>query len=533
MSARFVMRASAFYALMLKEMHSPAGCASLQGREGVLADLNTHFKDHPEYLPVVEWERACLEEGDIPYLSFRAGESGLYGDPREEKLLDSYFKMTALDRCLLCIDRSSPEEKRFELDYIRRRFRQGPDVLPEAVGKSSAESLKKEPDEIPAPAPAEEARKQALKILDGIWELAMQLTDGDLILLSADKHLVPEYHMNFMRGLPGMSLFFDRIRTAFPAEAYGGTARKASCLLEATKKDLLRSVSTYQMTPPALRYILHPGIRKGAAGLFLSPCLEDRMLREILTALNLLDRSYDAENPGLASGIGGLLLGCTAAYDRTRDPELKETLMALMKRLTALLRDKLNDPEPCSGLNHGMSGVGLALVQAHRLTGNDDCLEMAEKAFLLENAQYRGVLGGWPDYGRSRKPVILGEHLEAGAPGIALAAVMCEQKVSAAKQLADRALTCTLRLPFRETDDLATGNAGIALTLTAAACRRGNPELLRAAGVRLAEMAARAERDGGYRSLPCRLRNAPDPAFWYGSAGIGFAMLVYAETLAE
>ncbi len=44
-------------------------------------------------------------------------------------------------------------------------------------------------------------------------------------------------------------------------------------------------------------------------------------------------------------------------------------------------------------------------------------------------------------------------------------------------------------------------------------------------------MAARAERDGGYRSLPCRLRNAPDPAFWYGSAGIGFAMLVCAETL--
>ena len=532
MSARFVMRASAYYALTLKEMHSPAGCASLQDRERILADLNTHFKDHPEYLPVVEWERACLEEGDIPYLSFRAGQSALYGDPREERLLEGYFKMTALERCLLCIEQSGPEEKRFELDYIRRRFLQGPDVLPEAGKTASGGAINQEQNKNQAPLPVEDARAQALKIMDGIWEMAMRLADGDLILLSANRHLVPEYQMNFERGLPGMSLFFDRIRSAFPAEAYGETVRKATCLLDETRKDLLRSVRTYQGMPAALRNILHPGLCRGASGLFLSPCLDDRMLDDILTALNLLNRDFEAEKPGLADGIGGLLLGCTVAYDRTRDPAVKETLTALMERLTAMLGDRLNHPKPFSGLNHGMSGVGLALTRARRLTGNSACLEMAEKAFLLENDQYRDALGGWPDYSRSEKPVILGEHLEAGAPGIALAAVLCEHEIPAAKQLADRALACTLRISFRETDDLATGNAGIALTLTEAARRRGDPELLRAAGIRLAEMAARAACDGGYRSLPCRLRNAPDPAFSYGYAGIGYTMLYYAETSA-
>lgn len=38
-----------------------------------------------------------------------------------------------------------------------------------------------------------------------------------------------------------------------------------------------------------------------------------------------------------------------------------------------------------------------------------------------------------------------------------------------------------------------------------------------------------AKQDGGYRSVPLRLRNIPDPSFWRGIAGIGYAMLKYAE----
>ena len=535
MSARFVMRASAYYAVMLKEMHSPEGCASAENRAKVLDDLKNHFKDHPEYLPMTEWERACLEEGDIPYFSFRAGKSALYGDPQGDRLMDGYFGMTALDRCILGLEHSGPREKQFELDYIRRRFRQGPDVLPEEDRKAPGEASRKKPDGNPLPVPAEEAKAQALKILEDLWDLTLELTDGDRILLSANRHLVPEYHVDFERGLPGMSLFFDRIRFACSGETRGDAARKAACLLEETGKDLLRTIRTYQTMTAAFRSILHPGICKGPGGLFFSPCLNDGMLEEILSVLNLTGRAFEEEKPGLADGIGGLMLACTVAYTRMRNPDVKKTLASLVDRLTAMLQRHLNNPKPSSGLSQGMAGVGLALVQARRLrlTGNSACAEMTEKAFRLELDQYRDVLGGWPDYGRSSQPVVLGEHLESGAPGIALAAVLCEQDVPAAKTVADKALECTLRLPFQETDDLATGNVGIALALTVAARRRGDPELLRAAGIRLSEMAVRAERDGGYRSLPCRLRNAPDPAFWYGIAGVGYAMLVYAEVSAE
>ena len=103
-------------------------------------------------------------------------------------------------------------------------------------------------------------------------------------------------------------------------------------------------------------------------------------------------------------------------------------------------------------------------------------------------------------------------------------------QVRAAEKIADKALSCTLALPLRETDDLAAGNAGIALALTVATGIRRDPVLLKAAGERLAFLAARAEREGGYRLLPPRYRNIPDPSFWRGSAGIGYAMLVYADT---
>ena len=178
-----------------------------------------------------------------------------------------------------------------------------------------------------------------------------------------------------------------------------------------------------------------------------------------------------------------------------------------------------------------MAGTALSLTRSFRFTGNTDCLEAAEKAFRYESAQYRTLLGGWPNYEKSSLPVIRGEGLEAGAPGIALAAILCEETVPAAAELADRALACTLSLPFSETDDLACGNAGLALALIEAALRRKDAALLRAAGVRLAQSAKRAERDGGYRSLPLRLRNVPDPAFWRGLAGVACAMLAYADAL--
>ena len=521
MSARFVLRASAYYALTLHELHSPAGCASAEARENILADLNRHFEKEPSYLPVVRWERACLEEGDIPYFSFRAGQSGLYGDPRGDILLQGFFQMPAVERCLLTLEHSGPEEKRFELDYLRRRFLQGPDS---AKGPGGGQP-ERPPEEKPDPLSPQDARAEAVKILREMDALALRLTDGERILLSADKHLVPSHHPNFERGLPGMSLFFDLVRKC---PGLNGT-ETASRLLRDTEEDLLRSRRTYRQMTEAFRGILHPGLRKGVGGLLLSPCMDRDGVADVLDSLMLMTRSFEEEDASLYAGIGGLLAGCLAAAARIGDGDEKEMLSHLIRRLSRLLISRVESAGQVSGLGRGMAGTGLALVQAWQHTGDRALLEAAEKAFSLESGQYRELLRGWPDYGKSPLPVIVGESLEAGAPGIALAAVLCEQAVPAAGELADRALSCTLALPFQETDDLALGNAGIALALTEAASRRSDPGLLKAAGERLAQSAQRAKQDGGYRSVPLRLRNIPDPSFWRGIAGIGYAMLKYAE----
>ena len=519
MSARFVLRASAYYALTLRELHAPAGCASVEGREKILADLDKHFEKAPEYLPVVQWERACLEEGDIPYFSFRAGHGGLYGDPRGEILIDDFFRIAATKQCLLTLEHSGPEEKRFELDYLRRRLEQGPDYSFAPPGAP--------PETEPLPLSADEARAEARGILADMEKMALKLTDGSRILLSADQHLVPSHHPTFERGLPGMSVLFDRaLKTASL-----GCEAQALRLLADTREDLLRSRRTYRQMSDKFRSVLHPGLRKGVGGLLLSPCMDGEGIEDVIESLKLSSRSFEEENAGLYAGIGGLLYGCVSAAERIGYADAPKPLLRLIERLTPLVIARVDEPGPVSGLGKGMAGTALALTRSFRFTGNTDCLEAADKALRYESAQYRTLLGGWPNYEKSSLPVIRGEALEAGAPGIALAAILCEETVPAAAELADRALACTLSLPFLETDDLACGNAGLALALTEAALRRRDAALLRAAGARLAQAAKRAERDGGYRSLPLRLRNVPDPAFWRGTAGVAYAMLVYADAL--
>lgn len=535
MNARFVLRASAYYALTLREMHSPAGCASQAERERILADLEKHFEKKPEYLPAVRWEQACLREGDIPYFSFRAGNGDLSGDPRDEVLLPAYFQLPALERCREIMKHSGQEEKRFEMAYLRLRFLQGPDFAAASKeGKNTADL-----QEHVVPLSAQEAHAQALDILRALENLTLGLTDGSRILLSPDGHLVPSYHQTLERGLPGMSLFFSRFRSLASMSCPESALACAARFLSDTEDDLLRIRATYRQMPDASRRMLHPGLCEGVGGLLFSPCLDEAGIRDVTESLFLMQRSFAEENAGLSAGIGGLLLGCVRAYARLEEGEWKERFLALIERLGATLLSRMDTPEGASdfaqgmavsGLAKGMAGIGLALVRAWEVTGNEACLEGAEKAFTRESSQYREVLGGWPDYGKAVLPVVPGEGLEAGAPGIALAAALCQRQVRAAEKIADKALSCTLALPLRETDDLAAGNAGIALALTVAAGIRRDPVLLKAAGERLAFLADRAEREGGYRLLPPRYRNSPDPSFWRGSAGIGYAMLVYADT---
>ena len=209
--------------------------------------------------------------------------------------------MTATEHCFQTLEHSRPEEKRFELDYIRRRLYQGPDYssAPQAVL----------PETEPLPLSADQACAEARRILGDMENMTLKLTDGSRILLSADHHLVPTHHPNFERGLPGMSVFFDRaVKTA----ALGCEAQ-ALRLLEDTKEDLLRSRRTYRQMSETFRAVLHPGLRKGVGGLLLSPCMDAAGIEDIIESLKLTSRSFDEENAGLYAGIGGLLLGCIAA----------------------------------------------------------------------------------------------------------------------------------------------------------------------------------------------------------------------------
>jgi lantibiotic modifying enzyme len=85
-------------------------------------------------------------------------------------------------------------------------------------------------------------------------------------------------------------------------------------------------------------------------------------------------------------------------------------------------------PHFLTGLAHGASGLGLALLELHAATGRADFLEAARGAFGYEDALYHADVGNWPDLRSvgpaaeaAAGPPAFGAAWCHGAPGIALA----------------------------------------------------------------------------------------------------------------
>ena len=61
--------------------------------------------------------------------------------------------------------------------------------------------------------------------------------------------------------------------------------------------------------------------------------------------------------------------------------------------------------------------------------------------------------------------------------------------------------------------------------MLAAGLRLSRPDLIEAAGMRAAQVVARAEQTGGFPLHPLLPRSVYQPGFFQGTAGIGYALL--------
>jgi lantibiotic biosynthesis protein len=194
-----------------------------------------------------------------------------------------------------------------------------------------------------------------------------------------------------------------------------------------------------------------------------------------------------------------------------------------------------------TGLAHGASGLGLALLELHDATGRPEFLQAGRGAFAYEDTLYDPAKANWPDL-RGPAPGAAPSAPAApafamawchGAPGIALAraraAVLDRERHDAHAAVARTAMATTLtawdrmREHPRTDATLCHGLAGLAEIVFAAGRWLDDPELTAAAAARARLL---IDRHSAAEDWPSGLTSTgPNPSLMLGTAGIGLHFL--------
>ena len=351
----------------------------------------------------------------------------------------------------------------------------------------------------------------------------------------ASAALGPDLYM----GSAGIALFLAELGAATDDEEFRRTSRGA----------IARSIRQLERSP--VKQPLSPlSFFSGDLGVAYLAWRVGHLTRsdELLAqAGSILERVSDAvASPHMLDVIGGSAGAIPALLAMAETPRLEHcrglaiTLGEELCRAEVWRADTpsaegdsaLAQPLP-SGLSHGASGIGLALLEVYAATGRSEFREAARRAFEFEDTLFDPSRGNWADRKRRSGVMRFESAWCNGAPGISLARL--------------RAASLD---PDRMEDYLAMARVGIATTRELLASKGASPrcdvtpchglggliEILDIAGRILDDPSLRdqavasadalIERHSGSDDWPSGLYSGgPNPSLMLGSAGIGYTFL--------
>ena len=193
---------------------------------------------------------------------------------------------------------------------------------------------------------------------------------------------------------------------------------------------------------------------------------------------------------------------------------------------------------PLTGLGHGASGMGLALLEAGVALENEAMVAAGARAFAYEDSVFDTDEGNWPDFRLpgDEQSFMLGWC--AGAPGIGLARMRALEllpghpDVLLWRRALELSAEATASLELLPRDHVCCGNSGRAIALGLMGRSMQRPEWLATANDLMVSIQARAEQDFGFALGPSGTARAgyetPHlmPSFMQGLSGVAFASLV-------
>ncbi|GIH09233.1 hypothetical protein Rhe02_73000 [Rhizocola hellebori] len=342
-------------------------------------------------------------------------------------------------------------------------------------------------------------------------------------------------------GTSGVAYFLAELYTATGASAIKRAALGAL-------RQALASATTDDRCGPGM-YIGSTGIAVAAAyaGMRLDqPWLVEqaaRLIQQPATADPDGDREAD-----LMSGLAGQILSLLILSDVLARTDLVEQAILLADRLLATVV-KAEDwycwapstgpsTSPLAGISHGTAGIGQALLELSRSTGEARYRHAGERAFAYERHLFDPVHQNWPDLRQvpkraSRRAVPFISTWCHGAPGIAMTRLRAYELFAdeACRDEALQGIATTSRM-LRDTLTTRTGNyslchglGGNAELLLHAQEILDEPSAAQAALLQEVAEAGREHHSHPSQPWPCGIREGSTPGLMCGLAGIGLFYL--------
>ena len=190
-----------------------------------------------------------------------------------------------------------------------------------------------------------------------------------------------------------------------------------------------------------------------------------------------------------------------------------------------------------TGLSHGASGIGLALLELFDVTGEERFKQGALEAFAYERSVFLPEIGNWPDFRDIALPVAQKDGSEFatmiswchGAPGIGLARVRALEILKDDPAIRDDleiAMQITVDRGFGRGHSLCHGDLGNLELLLLAALRLGDQKAQEEVGRASARIFESIKQFGWRCGIPGGVET---PGFMTGLAGIGYGLLRLAD----
>lgn len=513
-TVRCLLQNTSYYDQIRRILVRPEYLSNESEREKVFHRLCVPYEQSGTEInrEIVNYERSCLLQMDIPYFCASLDGLELCGETTAQIVSPGYFRSSAMETVKQRLHQLSVAEQHYEEGVIRDAFAQAPLDAPR----------EREPQRISEKTISREgAREIAASIFHTLQSMALFSPDGKLLWSSAAPQLKGVRTCGPASAIADVGAYCAAILCSDAMCAQHDEAMELAAQCAHRLGEIVGQWNA--MDPRFIVGTLPVGLYGGLGGI-LSACgamarasvPEARDVEKSLLRLIGKRKAYQSRELTAAEGTAGLLLALAEAEDEARNALIR----ACADRLLSEDGKKPTAPRDDAG-------IGAALAAAYARLGDDRYAKQSLKLFSRVRDAYDPKLRGWPDSGESlqwmanRGPHAAGIALSADTAAKLLAGFDGAEPLTELRELALESLSGETEL--FHSDTLSEGNALSVLCLT----RMGRTER---AGRVLEAMRARAERLGSYTVTEPGIRSFFDPSCRMGTPGVGCAAMAWLDT---